>query len=41
MYMQHIKYDRKLDFADKLDIDLDDVSNYPKAVYEEFLEKKK
>ena len=41
MYMQHIRFDRKLDFADRLDIDLDDVSSYPKAVYEEFLEKQK
>ena len=41
MYMQHIRFDRKLDFADRLDIDLDDVSSYPKAVYEEYLEKQK
>ena len=41
MYMQHIKYDRRLDFSDRLDIDLDDVSSYPPSVYQEYLEKQK
>tara|TARA_B110000503_G_C6894859_1_gene308292 strand:+ start:406 stop:582 length:177 start_codon:yes stop_codon:yes gene_type:complete len=41
MYMQHIKYDRRLDFSERLDIDLDDVSSYPPSIYQEYLEKQK
>ena len=39
--MQHIRKDRKLDFSDRLDIDLDDVENYPPSVYEEYVEQQK
>ena len=39
LYMQHIKYGRRLDFVDKMDIDLDDVSSYPASVYAEYQEK--
>ena len=33
VFMQHIRMDRRLDFVDKLDVDLDDVSNYPPSIY--------
>ena len=41
LYMQHIKMGRRLDFSDRLDIDLDDVSQYPPSVYELYQEKQK
>jgi hypothetical protein len=34
LYYNYIKYGRELEFANKLDIDLDDVSSYPRAVLE-------
>jgi hypothetical protein len=41
VYANYIKHDRHLEFTDKLDIDLDDISKYPKAVLELYREKKK
>jgi hypothetical protein len=41
VYANHIKYDRKLEFTEKLDIDLDDISKYPKAALDLYREKKK
>ena len=41
VFHQYIKYDRQLDFAQSLDIDLDDISNYPPSVLELYREKKK
>ena len=34
LYVQHIKMGRRLDFVDRLDLDLDDVSKYPPSVFE-------
>ena len=39
LYMQHVRKGRRLDFSERLDMDLDDVSSYPPSVYEEYLEK--
>ena len=33
IYYNHIRYGRKLELADRMDIDLDDVESYPAAVY--------
>ena len=41
VYANHIKYGRRLEFGDKLNIDLDDVSSYPKPVFELWQEKQK
>jgi hypothetical protein len=41
LYMNYIKYGRELELSSKMDIDLDDVTSYPKAVFEIYLEKKK
>ena len=41
LYMQAIRYDRKLDFAGQLDIDLDDIGSFPPSLYAEIQEKKK
>mmetsp|Transcript_9311 Transcript_9311/g.15698 ORF Transcript_9311/g.15698 Transcript_9311/m.15698 type:complete len:138 (+) Transcript_9311:273-686(+) len=38
---QHIRYKRRLDFADSFDIDLDDVASYPASLYQEYLEQVK
>ena len=40
IYYNYIKKGRRMELADRMDIDLDDVESYPKAVYEEFREKK-
>ena len=34
LYAQHIKHGRKLGLAENMNIDLDDVESYPKAVFE-------
>ena len=39
--VQAIRHDRKLEFADYLDIDLDDIGSYPSSLYHEIQEKKK
>ena len=39
VYTQYIKRDRKLEFHEKLDIDLDDVASYPPSVLQEYQEK--
>ena len=41
LYMQHIRLDRRLEFSDRLDIDLDDVESYPPSIYEEYVENQK
>lgn len=41
LYYNYIKYGRELELVNKMDIDLDDVSSYPKAVFEVYQEKKK
>lgn len=40
VYYNYIRHGRKMELADKMDIDLDDVSQYPAAVYQEYKEKK-
>ena len=39
--MQHIKMNRRLEFTDKLDINLDDIDSYPPTIFQEYLEKQK
>ncbi len=34
LYLNYIRYDRELDFSKSLGIDLDDVSSYPRSVFE-------
>lgn len=41
IYLNYLKKDRVLQIVDKMDIDLEDVESYPKAVFELYLEKKK
>ena len=41
LYYQFIRHGRRSELADRFDIDLDDVESYPKAVFEEYVEKKK
>ena len=41
LYMNYIKYGRELELSEKMDIDLEDVASYPKAVMEIYQEKKK
>lgn len=41
LYHQYIKHGRRLEFVDKMDIDLDDVDSYPKAVMIMYENKKK
>ena len=41
LYAQHIKHGRKLGLAENMNIDLDDVESYPKAVFELYQEKQK
>ena len=41
IYVNYIKHERKLDFAEKLNIDLDDIDSYPKAALELLAERKK
>ena len=41
LYSNYIKYGRRLEFADKMDLDLDDITSYPKAVLELYQEKQK
>eukprot|EP00347_Sterkiella_histriomuscorum_P009048 403342726 len=41
LYANYIRYGRELELADMMDIDLDDISQYPKAVLELYKEKKK
>ena len=41
VYSNFIRLDRKLEFAEKLDVDLDDISKYPRAVLEILEEKQK
>ena len=41
LYYQYIRHGRKIDFSDKMDIDLEDVQSYPKAVFEFYVEQKK
>ncbi len=33
IYYNYIRHDRKLELADRMDIDLDDVESYPAAIY--------
>ena len=40
VYKNYIKYGRKMELADRMDIDLDDLESYPASVYEEYREKK-
>lgn len=39
--MNYLKYDRELEFASRFSIDFDDISSYPRAVFELYQEKKK
>ena len=41
LYANYIRYGRELELAEMMDIDLDDISQYPKAVLELYKEKKK
>jgi hypothetical protein len=41
LYMNYLKYDRELEFASRFSIDFDDISSYPRAVFELYQEKKK
>ena len=41
IYMNYIRHDRKLEFAEKLNIDLEDIDSYPKAALELLAEKQK
>lgn len=41
LYANYIRYGRELELAEKMDIDLDDISQYPKQVFELYQEKKK
>jgi len=41
IYMNYLKKERVLQIVEKMDIDLEDVESYPKAVFELYLEKKK
>ena len=39
IYAQHIKHGRRIGLGDRMNLDLDDVENYPKAVFELYKEK--
>lgn len=41
LYMNYIKYGRELELSGKMDIDLEDITNYPPSVLEMYQEKKK
>ena len=41
LYLNYIKHGRKLDLAESFGMDLDDIQNYPKAVLELYIDKKK
>ena len=41
MYMQYVKHDRRLGLESRMDIDLDNVNDYPPSVLEAYIEKKK
>lgn len=41
LYMNYIKYGRELELSQKMDIDLEDITNYPPSVMEMYQEKKK
>ena len=41
LYYNYIKHGRKLGMSESMDIDLDDVENYPPSVLEFYKEKKK
>lgn len=41
VYNNYIKYGRRLDIAERLDIDLDDIESYPKEVFEFYQEQKR
>ena len=41
IYLNYIKHERKLEFAEKLNIDLDDIDKYPKSALELLAERKK
>ena len=41
LYLQYIKHGRRSDLSDRFGIDMDDVESFPKAVFEEYVEKKK
>ena len=41
MYMQYVKHDRRLGLADKMEMDLENVSEYPPSVLDVYIEKKK
>ena len=41
LYRQYVKHGRKLDLADRFDIDLDDVESYPASVFDDYVEAKK
>ena len=41
LYANYIKHGRRLELVDKMDIDLDDIGSYPKAVLELYKEKQK
>ena len=40
MYYNYIKHGRVMGLSEKMDLKLDDVENYPKAVFEYYKEKK-
>ena len=41
LYMNYIKYGRELELSQKMDMDLEDIENYPPSVMEAYQEKKK
>lgn len=41
LYYNYLTYDRELEFAKTLDIDFEDVENYPKKAMEMLIEKRK
>ena len=41
LYRQAIRHDRHLDFAEYMNLNLEDISSYPPSLYHEIQEKKK
>lgn len=41
LYMNYIKYGRELELVNKMDIDLEDITSYPRAVMDLYKDKKK
>lgn len=39
LYYQYIKHGRRLEFHERLNIDLDDIESYPPSVFKEYQEK--